>query len=69
MTNKIKQLLEIKLENYQLKGHYNPQVSAQYAVADILNMIKNSSPESQEDMIDMEIEDALTARKNLEIAI
>ena len=65
MTDKIKQLLEIKIGNYQLKGHYNPQISAQYAVDSVLSMIKNSSPENQLAMLNMEIEDALASRKNL----
>lgn len=56
IEQKLQTLLQIKLNKYRAQGNKHPEVAAQYAVTDILNIYKHSP--DIELLLDMEIEDA-----------
>ena len=60
MENKIAALYEAQLAKYTKAGASNPQLAAQFAVADILNMYKTQMQYIDE-LLDQEIEDTLKA--------
>ena len=62
---KVKQLMEIKTENYRASGEYKPEVAAQFAVEGILNMYR-AQPQYIDQLLDEEIEDAIKAGKQRE---
>jgi polyhydroxyalkanoate synthesis regulator phasin len=57
LKNKIEKLTKAHLALYVARGHYNPEISATYAVQDIINQYRTQS-NCLEQLLDTEIEDA-----------
>lgn len=64
VQQQIEKLLKLKLDKYTKTGASNPEVRAGHAVADIINIYKNSPLEHLQQLLEWEIEDAIKANNN-----